>query len=362
VPTAAAAVPKHVSAEQAILDRVRSNRYSPGTKLPSNRDLARELGIAPMTLRHAIDRLVEQGLLERRHRVGTFVRRSPVYPNIAMLFFHVNRLGGNTLPGISLNILGEAAEKKQRRVRAMLMTSPLQSPTQVYKELRAMEVGAVGLQGFLDEDADFIRGLSGHIPCVLFNKRLNGLSLPSAMPDAFAMGRLMCDYFAQRGRRRVAMGRFLTSHQIHQELTYTVQSECARRGLHCDRRHWLEATKYDGAEDEQIKNWIDQILSAPQHVDALILSTTTAADYATERMAERGEQVGRERDVIPLHTLLHGQNASTLRAPYPIMASSNIAAAEAATQMLMDIVEGKSKSDQVPEVRVPPELVMPDGE
>lgn len=47
----------------------------PGTPAPSERDLAEQFGVARMTVRHAIDALVAQGLLERVAGRGTFVTK-----------------------------------------------------------------------------------------------------------------------------------------------------------------------------------------------------------------------------------------------------------------------------------------------
>ena len=50
----------------------------PGDKLPSERELAGRYGVARMTVRGAIDRLVSQGLVHRIHGQGTFVSESRV--------------------------------------------------------------------------------------------------------------------------------------------------------------------------------------------------------------------------------------------------------------------------------------------
>lgn len=53
-----------------------------GTKaeqqLPSERDMAERFGVARMTLRHAVEALVEEGLLERIVGIGTFVAKPKV--------------------------------------------------------------------------------------------------------------------------------------------------------------------------------------------------------------------------------------------------------------------------------------------
>jgi DNA-binding transcriptional MocR family regulator len=47
----------------------------PGARLPSVRALMRELGVSPVTVQHALDRLAREGLIEARPGLGTFVAR-----------------------------------------------------------------------------------------------------------------------------------------------------------------------------------------------------------------------------------------------------------------------------------------------
>lgn len=58
-----------------------------GMRLPSERDLAAEWGVARMTLRAAVDALVAEGLLERRHGAGTFVAFRPVLRMLGLTSF-----------------------------------------------------------------------------------------------------------------------------------------------------------------------------------------------------------------------------------------------------------------------------------
>jgi GntR family transcriptional regulator len=61
------------SIRRAILD----GHWGIGQRLPSEPQLATELGISRATLREALRMLVSDGLLDRRHGVGTFVSRLP---------------------------------------------------------------------------------------------------------------------------------------------------------------------------------------------------------------------------------------------------------------------------------------------
>jgi len=64
---------KHVLVREYVRSLVVA--AEPGTPAPSERELAEHFGVARMTVRHAIDALVSQGLLERVAGRGTFVTR-----------------------------------------------------------------------------------------------------------------------------------------------------------------------------------------------------------------------------------------------------------------------------------------------
>ncbi len=71
------------AAAEARLKHVRVREYvrqlvhdaEPGDPAPSERDLVQKFGVARMTVRHALDALVGQGLLERVPGRGTFVAK-----------------------------------------------------------------------------------------------------------------------------------------------------------------------------------------------------------------------------------------------------------------------------------------------
>ena len=59
--------------EDALRTALRDQVLKPNEALPAERDLAAELSVSRITLRKALDTLVEEGLLVRRHGAGTFV-------------------------------------------------------------------------------------------------------------------------------------------------------------------------------------------------------------------------------------------------------------------------------------------------
>lgn len=71
------AVPLWRQIELGMQRLVGSGGLVPGTAVPSVRELAQELGVNPMTVSKAYQKLAEAGVLEVRRGEGTFVPASP---------------------------------------------------------------------------------------------------------------------------------------------------------------------------------------------------------------------------------------------------------------------------------------------
>lgn len=56
-----------------LLERIRAQEYPPGSRLPSESDLAVELGVSRASVRGALSRLAGEGLLIRKQGDGTYV-------------------------------------------------------------------------------------------------------------------------------------------------------------------------------------------------------------------------------------------------------------------------------------------------
>ncbi len=71
--------PAYLSIAASLRERIESGDLVPGDRLPTERDLVDEFGVARMTVRHALDILQLEGLIDRRRgrTGGTFVRVEP---------------------------------------------------------------------------------------------------------------------------------------------------------------------------------------------------------------------------------------------------------------------------------------------
>jgi GntR family transcriptional regulator len=65
--------PRHFLVEKHLQDLIRSGDLKPGTPIPSECQLASEFGISRMTVRHALARLVHEGVIRRHRGKGSFV-------------------------------------------------------------------------------------------------------------------------------------------------------------------------------------------------------------------------------------------------------------------------------------------------
>jgi GntR family transcriptional regulator len=68
-----ATIPAHQRIRDELIGEIESGALAPGDRLPGEVELARRFGVTRMTLRQALAAMAGDGLLVRRHGVGTFI-------------------------------------------------------------------------------------------------------------------------------------------------------------------------------------------------------------------------------------------------------------------------------------------------
>ena len=71
-------VPVYIQIHNAIRADIEAGKWRVGDRIPSERDLAVTFKVSRMTLRQAIQTLVDEGILERRVGSGTYVANQKV--------------------------------------------------------------------------------------------------------------------------------------------------------------------------------------------------------------------------------------------------------------------------------------------
>lgn len=82
------------------MERIDGGRLSPGSRLPSERQLASEYGISRMTARAAMNLLAQRGYVERRNGSGTYVSSPKVELDLSAVAGFTDRvLRHGVIPG-----------------------------------------------------------------------------------------------------------------------------------------------------------------------------------------------------------------------------------------------------------------------
>jgi GntR family transcriptional regulator len=67
------AMPEYRRIRESLREQLVAGKLRPGDRIPAERELGDRFGVTHMTVRHAVDGLVREGLLVRRRGSGTFV-------------------------------------------------------------------------------------------------------------------------------------------------------------------------------------------------------------------------------------------------------------------------------------------------
>src|SRR5215207_6384310 len=101
-------------AEQELRQAIARGTFRPGAQLPTESELCQMLGVSRTVVREALRVLEENGLVIRRHGVGTFVRDQPILKNLNFNFGITEMIesAGMTSGTSYLEIRSESADQE----------------------------------------------------------------------------------------------------------------------------------------------------------------------------------------------------------------------------------------------------------
>lgn len=91
------ALPKFVQLSEMLIREIAAGHLRDGVRLPPERDMADELGVAVGTLRKALADVEAKGLLDRVQGSGNYVRHRPAVDSV-YAFFRLELIKGGGLP------------------------------------------------------------------------------------------------------------------------------------------------------------------------------------------------------------------------------------------------------------------------
>jgi DNA-binding LacI/PurR family transcriptional regulator len=196
-------VAKHQQVREGLIAAIRNGEYSPGAKLPAERDLAERYGVSYMTARRAVSDMVEADLLERRPREGTFVRPHTARRLATVTVHLICPAHDNAVSRQFLRYGARLVEEKGWRVHALRWQSE-----ELRAGVRALENGDLALvlsggpelQGPFGETLQKAAGRA-----VLIGNRLDGVGVPSVLADDAQAIRLAVSHLKSRGHEKIAL-------------------------------------------------------------------------------------------------------------------------------------------------------------
>ncbi len=201
--------PKYRQIKVHLQNQIQSGAFAPHGALPKERELAVSLGIAPGTLRQALQELETDGLIRRVRGQGTFVkdntRRKP-RRGLDIFALVVLETRGGFYPSL-LHGFETAAGAIHHQTIVCSTENDVARQGDIILQLLDKEVGGVALNptGVPPTPAYQVRQLQKHgIPVVYCHRRVEGVAAPLLALPFYDIGRLAGKVLAEHGHRRVA--------------------------------------------------------------------------------------------------------------------------------------------------------------
>ncbi len=195
-----ATTPKYVQVKNRIKEGIRDGTFS--GKLPGERVLVKDFEVSYMTVRKAINDLVDEGILHKNTTKGTYVssRKMTTKTTYNIGFFLDDRIkDGISSPYYSLVFNALEKEVKEKKYNLTLFSNfddfnPLNS----HKKIDGVIVSCFPrLESKIQEIKDFM-------PVVLIDNLASDKSIPSVTTDNFNSSREAVRYLVSLGHERIA--------------------------------------------------------------------------------------------------------------------------------------------------------------
>ncbi|KKB09209.1 GntR family transcriptional regulator [Devosia chinhatensis] len=205
--------PLYLQLKRWIEDAIRRGTINPGDALPSERDLALRADVSRVTVRKAVQQLVQDGVLVQRHGSGTFV--APETPRVEQ----------------SLSQLTSFTEDMARRgmsVRSQWLDRGLYAASP--EETMVLGLGS-------DERAARISRLrlTGDMPLAIERASLSS----TILPDPAALGDSLYEHLDRFGVRPVRAIQRIRAANIAEDDASRLQVPVGSAGLHIERISYL---------------------------------------------------------------------------------------------------------------------------
>ncbi|MGW8250714.1 MAG: GntR family transcriptional regulator [Anaerolineales bacterium] len=140
-------VPLYMQIADGLVSQIESGELVAGDRLPPERELSEKLGVNRMTLRRALQVLETQGLVLRKHGVGTFIAEPKIDRQMDVVFRFTRGMQRRGLtPGARVISLEQVAVD---RSTSRDLDVPVSSPAYKILRLRSINQDPVMLESYM---------------------------------------------------------------------------------------------------------------------------------------------------------------------------------------------------------------------
>jgi len=277
-----------------LCDRIVGAALKPGDRIPTRRDLARELDVSLVTAQQAVARLEEQGFVEARGRRGTFVATEPPHLVRYALVFPSQPGPQGEWNGFwkaleaQAAAVGDTSSCRLRLFHGIDGHTDTRDYRRIVRDIKARRVAGLLLASAPHLIADTPIMTEPGVPRV-------ALMAPANAPPGLSIGeftdrhyiRAVLDDAVAQGRRRVAVLTVPTQAAAWERAL----AERAKDGQVETRPHWVQCVAPEHASSA--RPLMRLLMHAEQQVrpDALAITDDNLVEQATRGLADLGVDV-----------------------------------------------------------------------
>lgn len=191
-----------------LREQILRGEYRAEGRLPSERMLVLRFQVQRNTVRQALAVLEQEGHISTEGKRGSFVR--DVEPKVARSVFLMNIHGGSSPMLTQLTDgFGDVSGRAGFSVRRFNTHPPEGAALDPLPDIAKLGRDTAGIMLWPQNptDAEALSRLNAHLPLVLVDRRVLGVSVDCVRFDDVAGGRMVAEHLLQQGHRRIA---FLT--------------------------------------------------------------------------------------------------------------------------------------------------------
>ncbi len=187
--------PKYLDAKMRIKQQIQTGRFQ--DKIPGERTLADKIGYSYLTIRQAINELVEEGILYRQPRKGTFIadlNRKKVAGTMVGFYLHASHKHGISSPYYAKVFKNIQKHVTSKGLNLFYFTD--------IRQIDPKEVLAIIAAAFSENESELIQ-LNSDLPVVLFDNNIKRQNIPAVVIDNFNATYRAVEYAMELGHKRI---------------------------------------------------------------------------------------------------------------------------------------------------------------